>query len=100
MKKTKLQNEFASTAPLHATDNLHMEPVGKTGNPLVQSLAGMAPQSNVPVPTWPIEPNTLGATRQSFGGTAPLSTKPMKSFGTDGGNDEAKYSERSIKQSY
>lgn len=100
MKKTKIQNEFAGKVGLNETSNLSMEYTGRTGEPMVQSFAGMAPQSDVPVPTWPIEPNTLGAVRQSFGGQAPTTTRPSKSFGEDPGNNIAKYSDRSVKQSY
>jgi hypothetical protein len=100
MKKTKLENEFASEAPLHAGDNLSMEFTGRAGMPLVQTVAGEAPMSRTPVPTWPIEETAGKMNMQSFAGDAPLSRAPQKYFGTDAGNNDLSLSDRSKKQSY
>lgn len=89
------RQDLGSKAALHNTDNLSMEPTGRTGNPLVQSFAGEAPMSNVPVPTWPIEPGTGHALRQSFGGSAPISATPVKGWGSA----PTPLSERAEKQS-
>ena len=99
MKKTKLQNEFASEAPLHAGDNLSMEFTGRTGSPLVQSFAGQVSMSRTPVPTWPIEETAGKMNMQSFAGEAPLSRAPQKYFGTDAGNNDLSLSVRSKAQS-
>lgn len=90
------RQDMGSKAPNHNMGNLSMEPTGRTGTPVFQSFGGNAPVSDVPVPTWPIEPNTLHAMRQETGSTAPISTRPVKGYG----QPDAPDSIRAIKQSY